>query len=75
MLKRIRYKIALILLKKAHELFEKGDYKSIMKGIRYTKLSFQIVPFDDQIAEVLITWATEHQILSKEYDKQNSKEE
>lgn len=51
MLKTIRYKLGAKLLQMAHEQIEKGDFDSIMRGLRYTKSAIAIVPNDNELQE------------------------
>lgn len=49
MFERIRYKASIWFAQKAKENIDKGDFKSIMKGLEYTKMSVLIVPPDEEL--------------------------
>ena len=51
MLKTIRYKLGVKLLQMAHEQIEKGDFDSIIRGLRYTKSAVAIVPNCKELQE------------------------
>lgn len=51
MLNTIRYKIAIYLAKRSAELIEKGDFKSIMKGLDYLEASIRIVPPSEALSK------------------------
>ena len=51
MLETIRYKLGVKLLQMAHEQIEKGDFDSIMRGLRYTKSAVAIVPNCKELQE------------------------
>lgn len=44
MLEKLRYKVAIKLVKIAEYYIDKGGYENIMKAVRYFKLSLKIVP-------------------------------
>lgn len=52
MLCNLRYKMATKLAKKSAELIETGDFKSIMKGLDYLKVSIMIVPPNTDLSEI-----------------------
>ena len=52
MLNLIRYKLAIRLAKNAHRLINTGDFKKIMRGLRYFKWSVVVVPPSDDIPAV-----------------------
>ena len=51
MFENLRYKIALILIKKSAKLIESGDFKDLRKGLRYFKYSIMIVPPSEELSE------------------------
>ena len=51
MLDYIRYSIAIWLVKKSTKELKKGDYKSIIKSLKYFKWSVRIVPPNDALTE------------------------
>lgn len=61
MFERIRYKAAMGLAMKAKESIDKGDFKSMMKGIQYFKMSISIIPRENlgEISKRLNTVAKE----------------
>ena len=53
MFKIIRYKVAIYLLKRASECVKKGDFKNIMKGLKYMKYSLHIVPYTKEMSDLV----------------------
>ena len=51
MLNNIRYKIGTILLKRASELIETGEFKKIMRGLKLVKLTVHIVPMSQELVD------------------------
>lgn len=69
MLNNIRYKIATRFAKKADEYINKGDFESILKGLKYLKISLRIVPPSKELTEIkdqLIEIAIKHPINNEE---------
>lgn len=69
MLNNIRYKIATRFAKKADEYINKGDFESILKGLKYFKISIMIVPPSKELTDVkdqLIEIAIKHPINNEE---------
>lgn len=51
MFERIRYKAAIWFAQKAKENIDKGDFKSVMKGLEYFKMSVLIIPPSKELSE------------------------
>ena len=56
LLDNLRYKIAFRFLEKAREYTEKGDVKSVIKGVNLLRLAIEVIPPSKEVTEAMNRW-------------------